>query len=225
MGLNHDEAPVLDASPGTTTLRTGIHAAGHKQARGADPRAQGAGGCRVFGDVLANGGLDDRMALLPRRSVGLGTRDASGIRTGWCSPRSAQATLQTRESGGPCRATAADFARSSSVATRGGLGLAVRDAQRGNTAESHDTGRDPPRDGEGVYGPPDPAAARMMTRRLTPSTVPTCWDMVTMALPEALGSEAGRRWRKRPASAQRGPRLHRRSSIQGGWRLRSSACC
>jgi lysine decarboxylase len=64
MGANHAEAPVLEA------LARYHHAdewaftpPGHKQARGADPRARAVLGDAVFfGDVLANGGLDDRLA-------------------------------------------------------------------------------------------------------------------------------------------------------------------
>ncbi|MFJ5774617.1 aminotransferase class I/II-fold pyridoxal phosphate-dependent enzyme [Streptomyces sp. NPDC093094] len=64
MGLNHDEAPVLDALARYHDAdELGFTPPGHKQARGADPRARAVLGDAVFfGDVLANGGLDDRMA-------------------------------------------------------------------------------------------------------------------------------------------------------------------
>ncbi|MFJ7905039.1 aminotransferase class I/II-fold pyridoxal phosphate-dependent enzyme [Streptomyces sp. NPDC096198] len=64
MGLNHDEAPVLDALARYHDAdQLGFTPPGHKQARGADPRARAVLGDAVFfGDVLANGGLDDRMA-------------------------------------------------------------------------------------------------------------------------------------------------------------------
>ncbi|KOV72329.1 ornithine decarboxylase [Streptomyces sp. AS58] len=63
MGLNHDEAPVLDALARYHDAdQLGFTPPGHKQARGADPRARAVLGDAVFfGDVLANGGLDDRM--------------------------------------------------------------------------------------------------------------------------------------------------------------------
>ncbi|MCW7947281.1 ornithine decarboxylase [Streptomyces hygroscopicus] len=64
MGLNHDDAPVLDALARYHDAdELGFTPPGHKQARGADPRARAVLGDAVFfGDVLANGGLDDRMA-------------------------------------------------------------------------------------------------------------------------------------------------------------------
>ncbi|MFH8694309.1 MULTISPECIES: aminotransferase class I/II-fold pyridoxal phosphate-dependent enzyme [unclassified Streptomyces] len=64
MGANHDEAPVLDALARYHDAgELGFTPPGHKQARGADPRARAVLGDAVFlGDVLANGGLDDRHA-------------------------------------------------------------------------------------------------------------------------------------------------------------------
>ncbi|MEU0784628.1 aminotransferase class I/II-fold pyridoxal phosphate-dependent enzyme [Streptomyces sp. NPDC006173] len=64
MGLNHDEAPVLDALARYHDAdELGFTPPGHKQARGADPRARAVlGDALFFGDVLANGGLDDRLA-------------------------------------------------------------------------------------------------------------------------------------------------------------------
>ncbi|MGW6738108.1 aminotransferase class I/II-fold pyridoxal phosphate-dependent enzyme [Streptomyces sp. NPDC055013] len=63
MGLNHDEAPVLDALARYHDAgELGFTPPGHKQARGTDPRARAVLGDAVFfGDVLASGGLDDRM--------------------------------------------------------------------------------------------------------------------------------------------------------------------
>ncbi|MCN9243503.1 ornithine decarboxylase [Streptomyces sp. RY43-2] len=63
MGPNHDEAPVLDAlARYHDTDELGFSPPGHKQARGADPRARSVlGDAAFFGDVLANGGLDDRL--------------------------------------------------------------------------------------------------------------------------------------------------------------------
>ncbi|MGW7384401.1 aminotransferase class I/II-fold pyridoxal phosphate-dependent enzyme [Streptomyces sp. NPDC054794] len=68
MGSHHDEAPVLDALARHHDVdELGFTPPGHKQARGADPRARAVLGDAVFyGDVLANGGLDDR---LTRRRV------------------------------------------------------------------------------------------------------------------------------------------------------------
>ncbi|MFF4963235.1 aminotransferase class I/II-fold pyridoxal phosphate-dependent enzyme [Streptomyces sp. NPDC001222] len=64
MGLDHDEAPVLDALARYHDAdELGFTPPGHKQARGADPRARAVLGDAVFfGDLLANGGLDDRLA-------------------------------------------------------------------------------------------------------------------------------------------------------------------
>ncbi|MFF5020272.1 aminotransferase class I/II-fold pyridoxal phosphate-dependent enzyme [Streptomyces sp. NPDC001165] len=63
MRLNHDEAPVLDALARYHDVdELGFTPPGHKQARGADPRARAVLGDAVFySDVLANGGLDDRL--------------------------------------------------------------------------------------------------------------------------------------------------------------------
>ncbi|MEU6142701.1 aminotransferase class I/II-fold pyridoxal phosphate-dependent enzyme [Streptomyces sp. NPDC047081] len=64
MALNHDEVPVLDALARYREAgELGFTPPGHKQARGADPRARAVLGDAVFlGDVLANGGLDDRLS-------------------------------------------------------------------------------------------------------------------------------------------------------------------
>ncbi|MFI6009549.1 aminotransferase class I/II-fold pyridoxal phosphate-dependent enzyme [Streptomyces sp. NPDC051243] len=64
MGANHAEAPVLEAlARYQSAAELGFTPPGHKQARGADPRARAVLGDAVFlGDVLANGGLDDRLA-------------------------------------------------------------------------------------------------------------------------------------------------------------------
>ncbi|WP_406840507.1 aminotransferase class I/II-fold pyridoxal phosphate-dependent enzyme [Streptomyces sp. AHU1] len=64
MDLNHDEAPVLEALARYHDAdELGFTPPGHKQARGADPRARAVlGDAAFFGDVLANGGLDDRLA-------------------------------------------------------------------------------------------------------------------------------------------------------------------
>ncbi|MEU6511518.1 ornithine decarboxylase [Streptomyces sp. NPDC046942] len=63
MALNHDEAPVLDALVRYHEAdELGFSPPGHKQARGADPRARAVLGDAVYlGDVLAEGGLDDRL--------------------------------------------------------------------------------------------------------------------------------------------------------------------
>ncbi|MFM9589340.1 aminotransferase class I/II-fold pyridoxal phosphate-dependent enzyme [Streptomyces scabiei] len=63
MGMNHDEAPVLEALARYRDAgESGFTPPGHKQARGADPRARAVLGDAVFyGDVLASGGLDDRL--------------------------------------------------------------------------------------------------------------------------------------------------------------------
>ncbi|MFF3991522.1 aminotransferase class I/II-fold pyridoxal phosphate-dependent enzyme [Streptomyces sp. NPDC001797] len=63
MGLNHDDAPVLDALVRYHEAdELGFSPPGHKQARGADPRARAVLGDAVFfGDVLSDGGLDDRL--------------------------------------------------------------------------------------------------------------------------------------------------------------------
>lgn len=64
MALNQDEAPVLEALIRyRDSDELGFTPPGHKHARGADPRARAVLGDAVFlGDVLANGGLDDRLA-------------------------------------------------------------------------------------------------------------------------------------------------------------------
>jgi arginine decarboxylase len=64
MSLNHDEAPVLDALARYHEAgELGFTPPGHKQARGADPRAREVLGDAVYlGDVLSNGGLDDRLS-------------------------------------------------------------------------------------------------------------------------------------------------------------------
>ncbi|WP_046733339.1 aminotransferase class I/II-fold pyridoxal phosphate-dependent enzyme [Streptomyces humi] len=64
MGHNHDEAPVLDALARYHDAdELGFSPPGHKQARGADPRARAVLGDAVYlGDVLASGGLDDRLS-------------------------------------------------------------------------------------------------------------------------------------------------------------------
>ncbi|MGY5053869.1 aminotransferase class I/II-fold pyridoxal phosphate-dependent enzyme [Streptomyces sp. 900105755] len=61
---NHGEAPVLEALARYHDAdELGFTPPGHKQARGADPRARAVLGDAVFfGDVLANGGLDDRLS-------------------------------------------------------------------------------------------------------------------------------------------------------------------
>ncbi|MFE0251351.1 aminotransferase class I/II-fold pyridoxal phosphate-dependent enzyme [Streptomyces sp. NPDC059010] len=63
MGANHAEAPVLEALARYQNVdELGFTPPGHKHARGADPRARAVLGDAVFfGDVLANGGLDDRL--------------------------------------------------------------------------------------------------------------------------------------------------------------------
>ncbi len=64
MGVNQAEAPILEALARYADAdELGFTPPGHKQARGADPRAREVLGDAVFyGDVLANGGLDDRLA-------------------------------------------------------------------------------------------------------------------------------------------------------------------
>ncbi|MET9101827.1 aminotransferase class I/II-fold pyridoxal phosphate-dependent enzyme [Streptomyces antibioticus] len=63
MPANHDEAPVLEALARYHEAdELAFTPPGHKQARGADPRARAVLGDAVyFGDVLASGGLDDRL--------------------------------------------------------------------------------------------------------------------------------------------------------------------
>ncbi|MET7488497.1 ornithine decarboxylase [Streptomyces sp. NPDC005538] len=63
MSTNHDEAPILDALDRYHSAKElAFTPPGHKQARGADPRARRVLGDAVFyGDVLATGGLDDRL--------------------------------------------------------------------------------------------------------------------------------------------------------------------
>ncbi|QES42685.1 ornithine decarboxylase [Streptomyces venezuelae] len=62
--LNHDEAPVLEALERYHKAdELAFTPPGHKQARGADPRVRKVLGEAVFlGDVLATGGLDDRLS-------------------------------------------------------------------------------------------------------------------------------------------------------------------
>ncbi|MFK4069439.1 aminotransferase class I/II-fold pyridoxal phosphate-dependent enzyme [Streptomyces sp. NPDC029674] len=62
--LNHDEAPVLEALERYHEAdELAFTPPGHKQARGADPRVTKVLGDAVFlGDVLASGGLDDRLS-------------------------------------------------------------------------------------------------------------------------------------------------------------------
>ncbi|MFI1361288.1 aminotransferase class I/II-fold pyridoxal phosphate-dependent enzyme [Streptomyces sp. NPDC020898] len=64
MGANHAEAPILEAlARYGDNDELGFTPPGHKRARGADPRARAVLGDAVFfGDVLANGGLDDHLA-------------------------------------------------------------------------------------------------------------------------------------------------------------------
>ncbi|WP_369170893.1 aminotransferase class I/II-fold pyridoxal phosphate-dependent enzyme [Streptomyces sp. R28] len=63
MGANHTEAPILETLARYQNVdELGFTPPGHKHARGADPRARAVLGDAVFfGDVLANGGLDDRL--------------------------------------------------------------------------------------------------------------------------------------------------------------------
>ncbi|MFG2555721.1 aminotransferase class I/II-fold pyridoxal phosphate-dependent enzyme [Streptomyces sp. NPDC048581] len=63
MGADHAEAPILEALARYQDAdELGFTPPGHKQARGADPRARAVLGDAVFfGDVLANGGADDRL--------------------------------------------------------------------------------------------------------------------------------------------------------------------
>ncbi|MFF8942463.1 aminotransferase class I/II-fold pyridoxal phosphate-dependent enzyme [Streptomyces sp. NPDC014864] len=63
MGVNHAEAPILEALAAYQDAdELGFTPPGHKHARGADPRARAVLGDAVFhGDILANGGLDDRL--------------------------------------------------------------------------------------------------------------------------------------------------------------------
>ncbi|MFJ8537214.1 aminotransferase class I/II-fold pyridoxal phosphate-dependent enzyme [Streptomyces sp. NPDC093591] len=63
MGANHAEAPILETLARYQNVdELGFTPPGHKHARGADPRARAVLGDAVFlGDVLANGGLDDRL--------------------------------------------------------------------------------------------------------------------------------------------------------------------
>ncbi|GAA4064659.1 ornithine decarboxylase [Streptomyces shaanxiensis] len=64
MGANHTEAPILEALARYRNVdELGFTPPGHKRARGADPRAREVLGDAVFfGDLLANGGLDDRLS-------------------------------------------------------------------------------------------------------------------------------------------------------------------
>ncbi|GHF01913.1 ornithine decarboxylase [Streptomyces griseoluteus] len=63
MAFDHEEAPVLDAlTEYHAAKELGFTPPGHKQARGADPRAVAVLGEAVYaGDVLASGGLDSRL--------------------------------------------------------------------------------------------------------------------------------------------------------------------
>jgi arginine decarboxylase len=63
MAVDHNEAPVLEALVEYHRRgRLGFTPPGHKQARGADPAVREVLGDAVFlGDVLASGGLDDRL--------------------------------------------------------------------------------------------------------------------------------------------------------------------
>lgn len=64
MAFDHEEAPVLNAlTEYHAAKELGFTPPGHKQARGADPRAVAVLGEAVFaGDVLASGGLDGRLS-------------------------------------------------------------------------------------------------------------------------------------------------------------------
>ncbi|MEU6814639.1 ornithine decarboxylase [Streptomyces sp. NPDC046860] len=64
MAFDHEEAPVLEAlAEYHAAKEVGFTPPGHKQARGADPRAVAVLGEAVFaGDVLASGGLDSRLS-------------------------------------------------------------------------------------------------------------------------------------------------------------------
>src|ERR1041384_3268446 len=63
MAVDHSRAPVLEALVEYRRRgRLGVTPPGHKQARGADPAVREVLGDAVFlGDVLASGGLDDRL--------------------------------------------------------------------------------------------------------------------------------------------------------------------
>lgn len=63
MKADHERAPVLEAlAEYHRVKRTAFSPPGHKQARGADPAVRALLGDAVFlGDVLASGGLDDRL--------------------------------------------------------------------------------------------------------------------------------------------------------------------
>src|SRR5690242_8671522 len=63
MAADHTQAPVLEAlAEYHRHGRLGFAPPGHKQARGADPAVREVLGDAVFlGDVLASGGLDDRL--------------------------------------------------------------------------------------------------------------------------------------------------------------------
>src|ERR1043166_3978207 len=63
MTVDHSRAPILEAlAEYHRRGRLGFTPPGHKQARGADPAVREVLGDAVFlGDVLASGGLDDRL--------------------------------------------------------------------------------------------------------------------------------------------------------------------
>ncbi|WP_433662543.1 aminotransferase class I/II-fold pyridoxal phosphate-dependent enzyme [Nocardia sp. CA-128927] len=61
--MDHSTAPILDALADYHRLgRYGFTPPGHRQGRGADPRVHAVLGDALHADVLASGGLDDRLA-------------------------------------------------------------------------------------------------------------------------------------------------------------------